>query len=192
MNETTNQWWTPGPTLDVTGASYGWAVNRFSHDMPTSHRYSADGICIPTRELRYVLTATLVDANRRMTVSELARTVDEFDIAIAGRATKAVSDALRAELGRGRIRRVSWGVYEGGIMPESTWRYVRRRARVAIANYAGRAKRVAQSPGRLKPVGAAEVAGMAVIPRKVAQTLSPPPPPPPPDQRGAVGDDEMA
>jgi len=111
--------------------------------MPTSHRYSADGICIPTRELRYLLTSTLVESGRRMTVAELAGAVDDLRIMIDGRPTKSVSDALRAEVKRGRVSRVSWGVYQGGTMPDSTWRYVRRRARAAIANYQGRAHHMA-------------------------------------------------
>ena len=78
-----------------------------------------------------------------MTVSELAAAVDRVHISIDGRPTKTVSDALRSEVGRGRVRRVSWGLYEAGAMPDSTWRYVRRRAETAIANYSGRSERAA-------------------------------------------------
>jgi hypothetical protein len=117
-------------------------MDRHSDDMPASHRFSADGVCIPTRELRYVLTSTLVASDRRMTVSELVRAVAALNISIAGRPTKVVSDALRAEVARGRVRRVSWGLYEAGTMPASTWRYVRRRARIAVANYQDRRARV--------------------------------------------------
>jgi hypothetical protein len=39
---------------------------------------------------------------------------------VRGRASKAVSDALRWEIGRGRVRRLGRGVYGPGYIPRST------------------------------------------------------------------------
>ena len=112
-------------------------------DLPTSHRYSVDGICIPTRELRYVLSSLLRRQEAPMTVADLVAAVEGLDIAIAGRSSKTVSDALRAELARGRAAKVGWGRYRYGRAPESTEKYIRRRAGRAVFNYAGRVRHAA-------------------------------------------------
>jgi hypothetical protein len=70
-------------------------------------------------ELRYVLTIYLFD-HGRASIAELvaALTAQGFDV--GGRASKSISDALRWEMGHGRVCRRGRGVYGPGWMPRST------------------------------------------------------------------------
>ncbi|HEX4903780.1 MAG TPA: hypothetical protein VFV42_13260 [Acidimicrobiales bacterium] len=77
--------------------------------------------------LRYVLTDVLVRSGGPLTVPELVRAVERDGFSVHGRPSKAVSDALRWEIGRGRVRRVARGVYAAGHMPKQTRSRIRRR-----------------------------------------------------------------
>ena len=70
-------------------------------------------------ELRYVLTMYLAH-NGRATVAQLINALSEQGFRIRGRASKAVSDALRWETGRDRARRLGRGLYGPGSIPRST------------------------------------------------------------------------
>lgn len=70
-------------------------------------------------ELRYVLTRTLT-LGGQMTVAELVSELDRQGFTAKGRPTKAVSDALRWERRRGRVRRLGHGLYGPGVIPHST------------------------------------------------------------------------
>ncbi len=70
-------------------------------------------------ELRYVLTAHLL-AHGPATVANLVEMLAARGFETPGRASKSVSDALRWETRRGRVRRVGRGRYDGGGMPRGT------------------------------------------------------------------------
>ena len=70
-------------------------------------------------ELRYVLTWTL-GRDGPATVPELIDALDQDGFEIAGRSSKAVSDALRWEIRYDRVRRLGRGRYGPGGMPRST------------------------------------------------------------------------
>ncbi|CAJ1497000.1 hypothetical protein [[Mycobacterium] burgundiense] len=93
------------------------------------------GILLRGIELRYVLTVMLANGGE-MTVHELVHEIDRQGFTVAGRPSKTVSDALRWEIGHGRVSRYGHGRYGLGIIPKSTeyriWRRVadlRERAR---------------------------------------------------------------
>ncbi len=77
-------------------------------------------------ELRYVLTTNLA-VHGRATVPEMIELLEYQRFTIAGYAPKVVSDALRWELRRGRVRRIRRGLYGPGVMPRSTEQYIHRR-----------------------------------------------------------------
>jgi hypothetical protein len=70
-------------------------------------------------ELRYVLTMQL-SQNGPATVVELIDELDRHGFCTRGRPPKAVSDALRWEIARGRVRRLGRGVYAVAYIPHST------------------------------------------------------------------------
>jgi hypothetical protein len=70
-------------------------------------------------ELRYVLTMQLAQ-HGRATVKQLVDALTSQGFVLAGRPSKAVSDALRWEIGRGRVYRLRRGLYGPGSMPRST------------------------------------------------------------------------
>lgn len=70
-------------------------------------------------ELRYVLTRALAVCGP-MTVAELVQELDRQGFTVKGRPTKAVSDALRWERRRGRVRRLGHGLYGPGYVPRGT------------------------------------------------------------------------
>ena len=72
-----------------------------------------------TIELRYVLTQYLLQ-HGPTTVVDLIDALDYQGFDIPGRASKAVSDALRSDLANGRVRRLKRGLYGPGAMPRST------------------------------------------------------------------------
>lgn len=77
-------------------------------------------------ELRYVLTTNLA-VNGPATVDSLIDQLDFQCFDIAGRPSKTVSDALRTEIRRGRVRRLRRGHYGPGVMPRSTEYYIHKR-----------------------------------------------------------------
>jgi hypothetical protein len=70
-------------------------------------------------ELRYALTMYLLQ-HGPTTVGELIEAMEWQGFAIGGRASKQVSDALRWERRRGRVRRLERGLYGPGHVPRAT------------------------------------------------------------------------
>ena len=60
-------------------------------------------------ELRYVLAMHLAH-NGPATIAEMVDALTQHGFGIGGRASKSLSDALRWEIGRGRVRRMGRGV----------------------------------------------------------------------------------
>src|ERR1700728_1946185 len=70
-------------------------------------------------ELRYLLAMQLA-VHGPATVTEMIAALDRHGFCVCGRPSKAVSDALRWEVGRGRVRRLGRARYGPGSMPRST------------------------------------------------------------------------
>ena len=70
-------------------------------------------------ELRYALTLYLLQ-HGPTTVDELIKAMKWQGFDIGGRASKQVSDALRWERRRGRVRRLARGLYGPGYVPRGT------------------------------------------------------------------------
>ena len=70
-------------------------------------------------ELRYVLTWHLA-LHGPATIAEMIDVLSWHGFCVSGRASKAVSDALRWEIGRGRVYRVGRGRYRSADIPRST------------------------------------------------------------------------
>ncbi|KAA8963540.1 hypothetical protein [Mycobacterium sp.] len=70
-------------------------------------------------ELRYVVTIHLFD-HGRATIAEIAAALAAQGFDVGGRASKSISDALRWEVRRARVRRFGRGRYGPGWMPRST------------------------------------------------------------------------
>ncbi|HXL63348.1 MAG TPA: hypothetical protein VN959_22215 [Mycobacterium sp.] len=78
-------------------------------------------------ELRYVLSDHLA-VHGPATVAELADMLASRGFETAGRASKSISDALRWEMGRGRVWRRGRGRYGPGWMPRATEYRIHKRA----------------------------------------------------------------
>ncbi|MGF1598489.1 MAG: hypothetical protein ACFCVK_16425, partial [Acidimicrobiales bacterium] len=76
------------------------------------------------RGLRFVLVGELM-ATGEVTVAELVEAVTAAGYALAGRASKVISDALRWEVRRGRVVRLGRGRYAMGRVPATTRRRIR-------------------------------------------------------------------
>jgi hypothetical protein len=76
------------------------------------------------RMFRYRLTLLLRDARRPLTVAEIVADLEGLGVEIRGRPGKTVSDALRWEIGKGRVRRVAPSTYAFVAMPASTGRWM--------------------------------------------------------------------
>lgn len=100
-------------------------------------------------DLRYVLTLTLLNEGPA-TVRELVRRLDQAGLCVAGRASKTVSDALRWEVRKGRVRRVGRAMYAPGRMPRSTEWWIRRQVAAIHA-------RQSVAPCRPEPAGSASM-----------------------------------
>nr|WP_029112117.1 hypothetical protein [Mycobacterium sp. URHB0044] len=70
-------------------------------------------------ELRYALTMYLAQHGSH-SVAELIEALTYQGFRIPGRASKAVSDALRWEIAHDRVRRHGWGRYGPGVLPRAT------------------------------------------------------------------------
>jgi hypothetical protein len=77
-------------------------------------------------ELRYVVTMHLLN-HGPASISERAEAVAWRGFAIAGRASKSISDALRWEMGYGRVRRLGRGLYGPGRLPRGTEHRIHKR-----------------------------------------------------------------
>lgn len=84
---------------------------------------------ISGRELRYVLTLTLFQAGRPMSVADLAAALAVAGFEVNGRASKTISDSLRWEIGRGRVVRLTRSRYVTGKIPTSTRYWIRSHVR---------------------------------------------------------------
>ncbi|MCV7281832.1 hypothetical protein H7J88_19585 [Mycolicibacterium flavescens] len=78
-------------------------------------------------ELRHVLT-TYLAVHGPSSVDALLELLDYHLFTVAGRPSKTVSDALRWEVRRGRVRRLRRGHYGPGAMPRSTEHYIHQHA----------------------------------------------------------------
>ena len=76
-------------------------------------------LCLRGIELRYVLTLHLAQQGPA-TIAELIDALSYHGFSVRGRPSKAVSDALRWEIGRGRVNRFARGRYGTGYIPRST------------------------------------------------------------------------
>ena len=77
-------------------------------------------------DLRYALTRILSLCGP-MTVAELVDELHHWGFTVAGRPSKTVSDTLRWETRRDRVRRGEWGRYHPGAIPRSTEHRIIRR-----------------------------------------------------------------
>jgi hypothetical protein len=73
-----------------------------------------------------VLTTTLMLGGKK-TIYELIESLEDQRFAIPGYAPKVVSDALRWEMRKDRVRRFRRGFYGRGQMPRSTESYIHNR-----------------------------------------------------------------
>jgi len=92
-------------------------------------------------ELRYALVR-LVQLIGPATIPELADGLLRWGFAVEGRPSKTISDALRWERQRDRVRRRGRGLYTAGAMPRSTehriiWRVVAMREELAALSLEG-------------------------------------------------------
>ena len=69
-------------------------------------------------DLRYLLTSYLFD-HGPATVGELIDALAYHGFCVAGRPAKAISDALRCEMGHGRVCRLRRGRYGPATMPRA-------------------------------------------------------------------------
>lgn len=76
-----------------------------------------------------MLTLTLLQARRPMSVGELTAALAATGFEVDGRASKMISDALRWEISRGRAVRLTRSLYATGEIPTSTRYWIRSRVR---------------------------------------------------------------
>lgn len=84
-------------------------------------------------ELRYVLTMQLA-LHGPATISELMDALRWHGFRVRGRSSKAVSDALLWEIGRGRVHRLGRGRYGPGYLPRATEYRIHQRVLVLRAS----------------------------------------------------------
>jgi hypothetical protein len=77
-------------------------------------------------ELRYVLTMQL-SSHGPASIPELADALAWHGFGVAGRPSKSIADALRWEMGYGRVRRLGRGLYGPDCMPRGTEHRINKR-----------------------------------------------------------------
>ncbi len=77
-------------------------------------------------ELRYVLTMQLA-VHGQATITELIDALTWHRFSVRGRPSKVISDALRREIERGRVRRLGRGRYGPGCIPRGTEHRIHQR-----------------------------------------------------------------
>ncbi|OMC53302.1 hypothetical protein A5745_22370 [Mycobacterium sp. IS-2888] len=77
-------------------------------------------------ELRYVLAMQLA-VHGPGTIAELINALKWHGFCVRGRPSKVISDALRWEMARGRVRRLGRGRYGPGYMPRGTEHRIHKR-----------------------------------------------------------------
>ncbi|HEY1842917.1 MAG TPA: hypothetical protein VGG53_22365 [Mycobacterium sp.] len=85
-----------------------------------------DGLQLRGTELRYALTMHLF-SHGPASIAELADALARHGFAVGGRSSKSISDALRWEMGYGRVRRLGRGRYGPGWMPRGTEHRIHKR-----------------------------------------------------------------
>lgn len=95
-------------------------------------------------ELRYVLTMHLA-RHGRSTIGELVDALACHGFTAGSPANKSVSDALRWECRRGRVRHIGRGVYGPGELPRGTEHRIRQRE-LALRTAAIRSKAGTSTP----------------------------------------------
>jgi len=95
-------------------------------------------------ELRYVLTMHLA-RHGRSTIGELVDALAFHGFTAGSPANKSVSDALRWECRRGRVRHIGRGVYGPGELPRGTEHRIRQRE-LALRTAAIRSKAGTSTP----------------------------------------------
>jgi len=87
----------------------------------------------PTRvgseELRYLAVAELAERRQTMSPRDLAAVLEKRGFVFTGSGNKAVADALRWEVRKGRVVKPARGRYRIGVMPKSTRGWIVGRAR---------------------------------------------------------------
>ncbi|HEX9766000.1 MAG TPA: hypothetical protein VGA36_04495 [Nitriliruptorales bacterium] len=74
-------------------------------------------------ELRYLLTLAILDHGGPITVGQLCNQLARRGVNTPGRLSKDISDALRWEIDRGRVRRTARSTYTTGHLAHQTvWR----------------------------------------------------------------------
>lgn len=107
--------------------------------LPSSEAFPSTRGCreITGRDLRYVLTVLLMDFGDTMSIQDLDRSLQRLRLTPAGRASKTISDALRWEIRRGRVRRWGRGRYRTGSIPRSTRWWLRQHAKAVCRSAQG-------------------------------------------------------
>lgn len=82
-----------------------------------------------TLELRRFLVARIIERGGEASIADLVDDLADAGFTVAGRDSKTISDALRAELARGRVVRVERGIYAEARIPRSTRYRILRVAR---------------------------------------------------------------
>ena len=77
-------------------------------------------------ELRYVLTMHLAH-NGPATIAEMMEALKSQGFCIPGRTSKVISDALRWEMGRDRVRRLGRALYGPRYIPRGTEHRIHQR-----------------------------------------------------------------
>jgi hypothetical protein len=75
--------------------------------------------CLRGIELRYVLTMHL-SLHGPATIADMVDALSRHGFCVSGRSSKAISDALRWEIGRGRVHRIGPGRYVASSIPRAT------------------------------------------------------------------------
>ena len=88
----------------------------------------SDSLEVRGTDLRYLLTAYLFDCGPA-TVEELVDALTYHGFRPVGRASKAISDALRWEIAHGRVIRFRRGRYRPAEMPRATRHRILQRVR---------------------------------------------------------------
>lgn len=123
--------------------------------------------------LRDLLVVLVLDARRPITVGELARQAEAIGT-LDGRPGKAVSDALRWEVRKGRIRRLDRGVYAAGTMPRSTEWTIRKRVDALRADRGvPRARSDDRKPRPVPPVPTSARPGGPAAPQQASPLAGP-------------------
>ena len=97
-------------------------------------RFQLGGRNVWGRHLRYLLTMHLRESPVPLNVRELVALCQAEGVVFDRRPSKVVSDALRWEIGHGRVRRLRRGVYTSSQTPRSTVHWIRTRVEILRAH----------------------------------------------------------